>query len=202
MPLSLSDVENNPSLLTFEIILPAGEVFILRPLEHKDVKLLAEFLENLSPQTREFYRIDSYDLSAAKEMCDAINKYDKLRFVVVNKSTNQLIALFEYSFDIPNGDKERFLKYDIRLNSKTDCRMGPCISDSYQNRGIGSVSFPYLVDVARQFGQKRMILWGGVFEKNKRGINFYIKNGFKKLGSFSDPNGKKSVDMIINIRQI
>ncbi len=200
MPLNLSDIEKNPGLLTFEILLPLGETVILRPLKHGDAKLLAEFFESLSAQTREFYTLDNYDLSAAKKLCDAINKYDKLRFVVVNKFTDRLIALFEYSFDIPDGDKKRFLKYNIQLDSKTDCRMGPCVSDSYQNRGIGSVLFPYLIDIARQFGQKRLILWGGVFAKNKKAINFYIKNGFKKFGSFKDPNGKESVDMIIDVR--
>ena len=200
MPLNLSDIEKNYGLLTFEILLPSEETVILRPLRHADAKLLTEFLESLSAQTRKFYTLDNYNLSTAKKLCDAINKYDKLRFVVVNKSTEQLIALFEYSFDIPDGDKKRFLKYNIQLDSKIDCRMGFCISDSYQNSGIGSALFPHLIDIARQFGQKRLILWGGVFEKNKKAINFYIKNGFKKLGSFQDPNGEESVDMIIDVR--
>jgi len=200
MTLNLSDIKNKPSLLTFELQLSSGETVILRPLEHKDVDLLTEFLNNLSKRTREYYKLDSYDKSTAKMMCDAINKYDKLRFVVAKKSTDKLIAFFEYSFDIPAGDKERFLKYNIQLNSKTDCRMGPCISDEYQNQGIGSVLFAYLIDIAKQFRQRRLILWGGVFEENKRAINFYIKNGFKKLGIFKDKKGDKSIDMIIEIK--
>ncbi len=200
MPLNLSDIEEKPSLLTFETQLPSEEIVVLRPLENKDESLLTEFLINLSEQTREYYTLDSYDASTAKEMCDAINKYDKLRFVAADKSTDKLIALFEYSFDIPDGDKQRFQKYDIQLDSKTDCRMGPCISDKYQNQGIGSVLLPYLIKIAKQFDQKRMILWGGVFEKNKRAINFYVKNGFKRLGTFKDDEGHESVDMIIDIK--
>ena len=200
MPLNLSDIEEKPSLLTFETTLPAGETVVLRPLENKDEDLLTEFLTSLSEKTREYYTLDSYDSSTAKEMCDAINKYDKLRFVVTDKSTNKLIALFEYSFDIPEGDKKRFLKYNIQLDSKTDCRMGPCISDKYQNQGIGSVLFPYLIKITKQFDQKRLILWGGVFKKNKRAINFYVKNGFKRLGTFKDNKGHESVDMIIDIK--
>ena len=199
MSLNLSNIENEHILLTFEIKLPSGEPVILRPLEHGDKNILAEFLNNLSEQTREYYTLDSYDESAAKEMCSAINKYDKLRFVVAKKTTSKLIALFEFSFDIPESDKQRFQKYKLDLNSKIDCRMGPCISDEYQNQGIGSVVFPYLLDIAKKFGQKRLILWGGVFEKNKKAINFYTKNGFKRLGSFRDPESKKSIDMIIDI---
>ncbi len=89
MPLNLSDIVKNPDLLTFKIPLPSGELVILRPLEIDDVDPLAQFLEKLSPMTREYYVLDSYDASTAKELCDAISHYDKLRFVLVNDSNQK-----------------------------------------------------------------------------------------------------------------
>ena len=196
MPLSLSDGEKNPQVLTFKSTLPSGEEVVFRPIEAVDVKLLTEFLEGLSEQTRDFYILDSYDSAKAQEFCDAINKYDKLRFVAINTSTKKGVALVEYSFDIPEGDTKRFLGYGITLNSKTDCRMGPCIADDYQKKGVGSVLFPHIVDIARKFNKERIILWGGVFEDNKKAITFYSKNGFKKVGSFKGTKDASTLDMM------
>lgn len=179
MPLNFSDIEINPSLLTFEVQLNAGESVVMRPLESDDINLLTEFLQNLSIQTRENYTLESYDFRKAQEMCDAISKYDKLRFVVINQSTEKLIALFEFSFDIPGGDRLRFKNYNLNLNAKTDCRIGPCILDAYQNKGVGTALFPYLKDITKQFDKKRMILWGGVFKKTKKQLIFISKTDLK-----------------------
>ncbi len=200
MSLSLADVAKNPLILTFKATLPSGEAVLLRPLECNDVEIFTKFLENLSLQTREFYNLESYDVVMAKELCDAINRYDKLRFVAVSKATGKMIALFEYSFGIPENDRKRFLTYIPEFNFNDMCRVGPCISDDYQNRGVGSTLFPFLIDIASQFGKKQMILWGGVLSHNKRAINFYRKNGFRELGTFKN-NNKESIDMITNVWQ-
>ncbi|MFA6322866.1 MAG: GNAT family N-acetyltransferase [Candidatus Buchananbacteria bacterium] len=197
MPLNISDIADNPSLLTYKISLPDTEMATFRPLEPQDVEVLAQFFKNLSSETRKYYIMESYDIKMARELCAAINRYDKLRFVLEHNILKKLIALFEFSFDIPINDKQRFIKYDIRLDS-TDCRMGPCLADEYQNQGIGSIILPYLIDIAKKFGKKRMILWGGVFAENKRAINFYEKYDFKKLGRFISDNGRESWDMIRN----
>ncbi len=199
MFLNISDVAKNPSLLTYKVSLPDIGTAAFRPLQSQDVKALARFFKDLSTKTREHYILESYDKKMAQELCTAINRYDKLRIVIVNDVSKKIIAFFEFSFDIPKTDKQRFLKYNIKLNSSTDCRMGPCIADEYQNQGIGSITFPYLIDIAKKFNKKRMILWGGVFTENKLAVNFYEKNGFKKLGKFISDNGKESWDMMLNI---
>lgn len=198
MALNLSDIANNPELLTHKMSLLSGEDVIFRPLKPDDVSSLTRFFANLSAKTREYYTVDNDDASSAQEKCDAINQYDKLRFVVENKITKNIIALLEFSFDTVK-DKERFIKYGIKLNTATDCRIGLCIADDYQNMGLGSLFFPYLIDIAKQFGQKRIILWGGVYATNERAIRFYKKNGFKRLGLFINLHEKQSIDMILNI---
>ncbi|CAF3344316.1 unnamed protein product [Rotaria sp. Silwood1] len=150
-----------------------------RPLLRSDELKLAEFLENLSPETRKFSIRDSYDLNEARELCFAINRYDKLRLVaLINNET--IIALFEFSLSILEKEYERFAeKYNIVLNEITDARFGPCISDQYQNRHLGCWLFEKTKKIARQMGKERLILWGGVFSHNQRAIRFYEKVGFK-----------------------
>jgi len=196
--LTLSDVKRQPSLLTYNLVLLSREKVILRPLKYKDLNNLTIFLKNLSSKTRKFYNFPTFDLKMAKELCNAINKYDKLRFILKTKFSKKIIALFEFSFDMPETDKKRFLKYDIKLNSKNYCRFAPCIADSYQNKKVGSLVFPYIIKIAHKFNRKKIILWGGVLAKNDRAIKFYKNNKFKELGKFKDPNqtNQYSIDMI------
>ncbi|MBU0576863.1 GNAT family N-acetyltransferase [Patescibacteria group bacterium] len=199
MPLTLSQVFADPKLLTFESLLSSGEKVVFRPLTASDCSSLAIFLGNLSFATREFYSLGGYDVSSAKEMCGSINRYDKLRFVVHSGTINNIIALFEFDFDIPQNDIDRFSSYGIKSASSTDCRIGPCLSDHYQNHGVGSTLFPHVVSVARQFGRRRIILWGGVFADNQRAIKYYEKNGFKQLGNFKDKGGMNVIDMMFTV---
>ncbi|PON17275.1 N-acetyltransferase [Candidatus Entotheonella serta] len=199
MPLTLETVATAPHIVTSEISLAAGEIVILRPLLPNDKTRLAVFFDDLSPQTREFCTYPSYDLAAAHEFCTAINRYDKLRFVVTTASEKRVIALLEYSFDIPERDQQRYASYHIVLNPKTDCRMGPCLADDYQNQGVGSLLFPYLIDVARGFGKTRIILWGGVLIHNHRAIRYYEKLGFQRLGRFKSEDDRESMDMMLEI---
>ena len=200
MSLDLSNVAKNPNILTFETELSSGEVVVLRPLKPSDVEILAEFLESLSSQTREFYSCASYDLNEAKKYCEAINRYDKLRFIVISKTTNKMIALFEYSFDIPGGDRKRLESYHEEFDLSRIVRFGPCIADSYQSRGVGSMLLPFIIKIAREFGKKQIFLWGGVLFNNERAIKFYEKIGFRKLGNFNNDRGKESIDMILDLK--
>jgi len=101
-----------------------------------------------------------------------------------------------FGFDIVKGDIERYRGYGIELDNDTVCRLSPCIADDYQSQGLGLLVTPddyqsqglgllvtpHKVDVAHRFGQKSIILLGGVLTKNHRAIRFYEKNGFQKLG--------------------
>ncbi len=133
MHLTLSYVAENPSTLTKAMPIASGEEIVLRPLDASDLQGLTVFLERLSPETRHFCIYPGYDRTAAREFCDAINRYDKLRLVLDEPSSGKIIGLLEYSFDIPEGDFKRFANYAVQLNAATDCRFGPCLSDDYQN---------------------------------------------------------------------
>lgn len=207
-PLTLDYVFRHPETVTSRVALANGKRFVLRPLQGGDVELLARFLEGLSPTTRAFSTFDSYDRTAAQALCDAINRYDKLRFVVEDVGAENavgesgaIVGLMEFSFGIPEGDVQRYQRYGMVLDGRVDCRFGPTLADGYQDRGLGSALFPHLVDVARRFGKQRIVLWGGVFAANMRAIRFYEKQGFVRAGAFAGANGQEVIDMLLTFAQ-
>jgi hypothetical protein len=190
MVLTLDDIDRNPESISSSDYFQ--DMFIcFRPLLPDDDVRLAEFLENLSEQTRQFSTRDSYDLDEARRLCFAINRYDKLRLIaLINNEI--IIALFEFSLSIVEDDYKRFRdNYNIELNEKTDARFGPCISDQYQNRHLGCWLFEKTKIIAQKMGKKRLILWGGVFRHNERAIRFYEKIAFQILTSVNVTNDKR-----------
>src|SRR5680860_193286 len=196
--LTLAEVASNPQILTFLLHSKNYEGLIFRPLQFNDSQSLSNFLGSLSAETRHFYTLDSYDIHTAKELCDSIGKYDKLRFIVESKD-NKIIGLFDFSFDLTEDDKKRFSKYGYTLNQGSDCRFGPCLSDNYQNQGLGTVIFPLIIKIAKDFSQKRIILWGGVLADNAKAIQYYRKNNFKVVGNFINNDNIACKDMILDI---
>lgn len=199
MPLTLNDVDKNPeqisSCIDFE-----GKSIHFRPLLASDEMKLVEFLQNLSPQTCEFSSRSSYDLNEARQLCFAINRYDKLRLVAL-VDNEIIIALFEFSLAIVEDDYKRYAeKHNIELNELTDARFGPCISDQYQNRHLGYQLFEKTKEIARKMGKQRLILWGGVLSHNKRAIKFYENIGFKIFtDSFLNENQSECFDGICDL---
>lgn len=201
MILKLPTVVDNPHLVTYSITLDNGTETTLRPLESNDVDKLSNFLDGLSKETTRLIIAPDSKLPSAKELCDAINKYDKLRFVLEtssNSNSSKVIGLIEYSFGIPERDIERFTAAGYKLNEKTDCRFGPTLADEYQGQGVGDRLFPYVIKIAKKFGKNRIILWGGVLMDNKRAVRYYTKHGFETVGEFSD-SGDRMLDMILDI---
>ena len=201
--LTLAEVAAHPELVTYTVdgaVAPgsAGDC-VLRPLLPGDVDGLAVFLAALSPQTRRFSTFASYDRAMAAELCDAINRYDKLRFVVELPTTKLIVGLIEFSFDLPAGDRQRYAAHGVPLDANEDCRFGPTFADAYQNQGLGSRVFPHVVDIARRFGKSRIILWGGVLADNGRALRFYAKQGFQTVGTFVAADGEPSVDMLLDL---
>ena len=164
-PLTLLDVAESPSLLTWQVALRTGEVVTVRPLAAQDVYALASFLAGLSSETRRFWHLASYDLAQAQALCGAIARYDKLRFVVQQTgSQDTIIGLLEFSFDLTDDDRRRYAGYGIDLFDGRDCRFGPCLADAYQGKGAAAAIFPHMVEVACRFGRRRILLWGGVLQ--------------------------------------
>jgi GNAT superfamily N-acetyltransferase len=168
-------------------------------LTKNDIDGLAQFLHSLSSETRFFWQRDGYDQNAALEMTQAIARYDKLRLIAVPPATpSRILALTEFSFDLPGEDLRRFVSYGYPADATTDCRFGPCVRDECQGRGLATLLLPPTLDTARRFGQKRIFLWGGVLQSNRRAIRFYQRAGFIEIGRFVNRDGNPCLDMILN----
>lgn len=193
--ITLADIAKTPEHFTFQVQL--GEGFILRPLLPDDVGDLMAFFAGLSPQTKRFSSYDDADAERAQEHCDAIARYDKLRFVLCSDSL--IVGLLELSFAITDDDIARFPPYGESLTPSSDVRYGLCLADAIQNQKIGRGIFPYMIDLARRFERSRMILWGGVHADNPRAIRHYEALGFRPVGQFTNDDGLMCWDMLLSI---
>lgn len=54
-------------------------------------------------------------------------------------------------------------------------------------KGVGEMLLEHCTEVARQLGNES--IWLGVWEQNKRGVSFYAKHGFVKVGTLEFPYG-------------
>ncbi|MEU1394194.1 MULTISPECIES: GNAT family N-acetyltransferase [unclassified Nonomuraea] len=199
--LTLTAVAEDPLVLTRRLKLKDGSDVVFRPLMHTDAERLAAFLEGLSAESRRLSTFDGYDLEAARELCDAIARYDKLRLVLEDVLSGRIVGLVEFSLDLHPADIARYQEAGIHL-AATDCRFGPTLSDDYQGRGVGTQIFPLIVDVARHFGRRRIILFGGVLVDNPRAVRYYRKHGFQLVGSFTGGEGAQSFDMILDLHPL
>ncbi|MGB1288070.1 MAG: GNAT family N-acetyltransferase [Aggregatilineales bacterium] len=195
--LTLRTVADNPQLLTKNLTLH-DKMLVFRPLVYTDVAALTAFFEAFSDEMRHFTGYKRDALKTAQAHCDAIARYDKLRFVL-ETDAKQIVGLLEFSFALPGGDRERYDRNGIILDSETDCRFGPVLADDYQDKGVGSQVMPVIKDIARKFGKSRIILWGGVLVENVRAIHFYEKHGFQHVGKFINQTGDDSLDMILDL---
>jgi diamine N-acetyltransferase len=197
IPLTMNAIASRPELLTETLCTQWGEEILYRPLMPIDVELLTDFLMQMSVDTRRTWNLDSYDRTMALGMCDAINRYDKFRMIALDRkeTVTSLLALFEYAF-YPEPERKRFRTYGLELKDDF-CKFGPCVRDAFQDRHLGSLLMPSTLNIARRFGIRAIVLWGGVMADNRRAIRFYEKHGFKMAGTFENSSGVTCHDMIV-----
>lgn len=178
-----------------KVLLKDNQWVILRPLVPGDKENITKFLSKLSRETRHFYVLDNYGDATAIKLCESLVKPEKLHFVA-EVAPSEIIALVKFSLDLPEADRLRYLHYGIKLVPGTVSRCGTCIADQYQNIGLGRITLQEIIDASRRFGQKTILLSGGIFADNKRAIHMVQKFGFKIVGKFTDSRGQDHVDML------
>ncbi|MEV6261286.1 GNAT family N-acetyltransferase [Streptomyces sp. NPDC051784] len=197
--LTLTQIAQKPDLLTRRPETHGIPDVVIRPLANADCEQLGRWLAALTPETRRFSTFDGYDLAAARELCDAIGRYDKLRLVLEEVPSGRIVGLLEFSLALTATDIARYQDAGIRITERTVCRFGATLADDYQGRGIGTMTFPHVREVARLLGKSRIILWGGVRADNSRAIRYYEKCGFHDVGPFTEADGSLSLDMMLDL---
>lgn len=196
--LTLAEVAEEPHVLTQDLFLADGSSVTFRPLTPSDSESLAAFLAGLSTETRRLSAFEGYGLEAARRLCDAIARYDKLRLVLDVLHPGRIAGLLELSLDVTASDIARYRQAGIHLGP-TVCRSGATLVDDCQGRDLGTQVFPLIADIARRFGKTEIILWGGVLADNLRAIRYYEKVGFRTTGAFTDADGVRCLDMILEL---
>ena len=153
---------------------------VFRSLRASDVEELAAFYNGLSDEARSFWHREPNGHALAVEHCEAIDRYDKLRLVVDRHG--EIDAIYELSFAITGGDRERFASYGAPLDEAIDVRFGPCVRDSEKGTGLAVRLLHETALVAKREGRTNLVLWGGVQIENTRAQRFYVREGFREVG--------------------
>lgn len=106
----------------------------------------------------------------AKDLIDGI-VYNPYKYIYIILSDDKKVGYISIDTNF------KMFKKDIDKS----CWIGICIGDiNYHGSGIAKIAMEFLEDKAKNLNQKRIEL--GVFEYNKRAINFYKKMGYVEIG--------------------
>ena len=180
-------IDQNAAAFVLRAEAPWGGEVLVRPLKAADRQILGAYFLGLSEATVAKYRPHKFDQETANALCDQIANDPAVRFLalVEQDGNEQVLAYFILLFDLIPSDKARYAEQrGMVLDPATDCQLAPSVADAYQDKGLGSIMLAHLMDVARRVGRKRMVLFGGVRQANKRAIRFYEKFGFRIIGEF------------------
>lgn len=191
----------NKAYSTELIALKDGETITYRPLQETDTQQFGHFLESLSNETRKRFGAHPLTMQGAEDVCHSLNTKKVLRLIGVNNK-NEVVGYFILENSFPEDEKRRYLSYGIEIQDQVDCRIAPVITDSYQNKGLGSALMASTLKRAQFLRKRYVVLFGGTHATNERAIHFYEKFGFKKVGEFlsKSPDGTEinNFDMYLN----
>jgi diamine N-acetyltransferase len=186
-------------IFTGTVTLRSGEPALVRPLQAGDATIFGVYLGALSPDTRDRYGPHPFDQETANRLCAAINLGENIRVIatIPAHGGERMIAYVILVMGVSDVDVRRYQALGIPINQETDCTLAPSVADDYQDQGVGRLVVQRVIDGARELGRKRMVLMGGVQATNDRGVHFYTRFGFRKVGEFY--TDRNNFDMILDL---
>lgn len=157
-----------PSEYAEEVTLRGGEKLTLRPIKPEDEPSLKELFESLSERTihyRFFHAISEITHEMLIRYCH--NDYDR-EIAIVAQDAGKLYGVARLMFDPGEGSAE----------------FAVVVTDSWQNKGLGSTLVKKIVDVARKKGLRKV--YATVITENTAMKHVAQKLGFKVEAS-DDP---------------
>lgn len=199
--LTFEELDAKPHLAAAEFRLRSGEVGLIRPLDASDGQPLGGYFTALSPETRRRFGPHAFDQQTADDLCAHIDVSRVLRMVAVLRgpAAENVIAYFILMFSVTRWERERYAGHGIVLEDARDCTLAPSVADAYQNVGLGGTVFGHVAALARRLGRARMVLLGGTQATNDRAVHFYMKQGFRTIGTFEYPDGVGNYDMLLDL---
>ena len=150
----------------------------MRSLKRTDEKALGDYFLGLSEKMKSLFAPHRFDRETAKALSRGKDEARALRFIALCRG--RIVGYVILAPEMKPGDAERYGRFD----GAGVCAVGPSVADDFQDRGLGTQLFEYVLDIARALGKKKMVLMGGVQARNKRAVHFYRKFGFNKVGEF------------------
>jgi diamine N-acetyltransferase len=164
----------------------------IRLLNTTDAEALFLYLGLLSAESRSRFGPHPFDRETINNIC-LHPQNDVIRYV--SEHENRIIAYMLIQKEMIEADRRRYMEKNIVFNESTTATYAPSVADDFQNSGIGSGMFEYILTDLKNSGYKTIVLWGGVQATNARAVRFYEKHGFRHMGSFWH-DGKDNYDMI------
>ncbi len=168
---------------------------LLRKLIPEDIDKLCAYLKNLGPDTTKRYGPHKFDKLSVAELYQ--NDGNHTAYIALDIETSEIIAYSIIKAGFLEHDGYRLQSYGLTPDPETDCTFAPSVADHWQSHGVGNSLFQFMLADIKAKGIKRIILWGGVQSDNQKAVNYYLKNGFKKIGQF-EHNGLND-DMVLDI---
>ncbi len=168
---------------------------LVRRLNYDDFDKLVIYLSKLSPETVSRFGPHDFDKKAILTMYENCSNHKG--YIAQDAETSEIIAYSIIKLGYIEHDSSRLQSYGINPDDTTDCTFAPSVADKWQSQGVGNSLFNFMLLDLKAKRIKRIVLWGGVQSNNTRAVNYYIKNGFRKLGEFQH-NGS-NYDMVLEL---
>lgn len=147
---------------------------VIREATIEDARLIAD----ISHQT--FY--DTFAAYNKKEDMDKFlsQQFTKGKLIMeVGAKENTFLLAYDHN-KIAGYVKLRDERVPLLLNNRNALEIARIYAMNHQiGKGVGSILMQACIDIAKQ--KKKELLWLGVWEKNRRAIQFYTKWGFEKF---------------------
>ncbi len=169
--------------------------FLLRRLDKGDFDNLVSYVNGLSQETRKRFGPHAFD---KQSMVDFYSENDlRLGYIAVDLETGAIVGYAIIKRGILEHDRARLESYGLVPDQERDSTFAPSVADNRQGQGIGSSLLQFIIADLKTRKINRIILWGGVQADNERAIQYYLRNGFTRLGQF-EYNGS-NYDMMLSL---
>ena len=142
------------------IQLKNSQTVFFRLLEKKDTDSLYKYLNNLSAESQSRFGPHPFDELTVETICNNLPG-DAYRFIAEDISHN-IIAYMIVKKGMIDADRSRYQQLNISFDENVTATYAPSVADNWQNSGVGTAMFHYIIEHIKNTGYKYLVLWGGV----------------------------------------
>lgn len=163
-----------------------------RSIQPQDTATLLSYVQQLSGETKSYFAPHPFDQETVQKVC--AGAYPRCKAFVAMESTT-IVAYAIVREGLSEGEMFRFPGYGITYDAENDYLLAPSVADAHQGKGIGSQLLHFVEETVLKSGALRLVLWGGVQQRNQTAVRYYEKNGFQVVGTFHH-EGLDNLDMM------